>query len=110
MELAMNAITQNSDDNVISAGDSNVDSLIDSSGKTKIIELFASFGLKKIFDESSTITKISAKCINNILTNIVTSSSPMVTFNPHLSDHLAQKLEVYFNISETKEIHYYRDL
>ncbi|KAL3287122.1 hypothetical protein HHI36_001603 [Cryptolaemus montrouzieri] len=81
----------NSDDSIHLAGDFNLDFSRNSPEKTKVMELFESFGLYKVFEDPSRITSTSATCIDNFFTNIDISSSPKSTLNPQVSDHMAQK-------------------
>ncbi|KAJ8704333.1 hypothetical protein PYW08_013057 [Mythimna loreyi] len=73
---------------VFVCGDLNIDLLVDSSDKSKLLSLFSSFNLKCIFKEATRITPTSASCIDNIFTNCNIKDSSLIS--GVRSDHTGQ--------------------
>lgn len=73
---------------IIVSGDFNVDILVDSQDKKKLLNLFTSFYLHYCFYAPTRVTTHSAKCIDNIFTNSdILSKSLIHSFR---SDHIGQ--------------------
>lgn len=77
---------------IIISGDFNVDLLENYSLNTRITSLFQSFDLVPTFMEPTRITATSAKCIDNIFTNVKIISKNIIS---HIqSDHLGQLIKI----------------
>ncbi|XP_045471811.1 uncharacterized protein LOC123678705 [Harmonia axyridis] len=79
---------------VLIAGDFNIIFNEINSETRKVKEILNSYGMHVIFDQASRVTQTSRNCIDNVFTNLNRSSYKTATVNYHLSDHLAQRLDI----------------
>lgn len=77
-------------DRLFVSGDFNIDFGKNSKDRQKTIEVLKMFNLDVVFSEPSRVTNISSSCIDNIFSNISIGSGGRFTFQPYLSDHMAQ--------------------
>lgn len=111
MDSALDAIIEDKLYNrILIGGDFNVDLLKPSPERTKIIEFFESYGLQNIFTEPSRVTPFTSTCIDNIYTNINMYECVKRTFQPHLSDHMAQRLQIPCSAPEKEKFRYKPDI
>lgn len=73
---------------VILAGDFNINFLLNTSATKNFRSMIESFGHRLTIHEPTRISKTSATCIDNIITNVVGTGS---VIEEHISDHSAQK-------------------
>lgn len=91
---ALLLITSTETKNIYLAGDFNINFLTETPHRRRLEELLLSFNLRKIFNTPSRITQSSHTCIDNIFTDLPENEISQKTINIHLSDHLAQIIEI----------------
>lgn len=89
--------------NLIIAGDFNVNFIETTRNSTELTNVFASYGLKKMFNEPSRIGNSSATCIDNMFVSRGTLVVSADTTNLHMSDHLCQKMSLCCDTIPMKE-------
>jgi len=82
--------------NIIVCGDFNVNLLECSGNNTRLVSLFASFGLRHLFLEPTRITSHSATCLDNIFCNCEYLHKDIFSELP--SDHCGQKATFAMNM------------
>ena len=90
-------ICRSDKNNIMVAGDFNVDFLIKNKNSLRLMSVLNSFGLKHTIKEPTRITQTTQKCIDNILTNL-REDLISVVLHYHISDHTAQKIT--FNVGK----------
>lgn len=108
LEKALKIILNQMHFNIIIAGDFNVYFDVANNASIKIQELLSSFGLHIVFSEPSRVTLRSSHCIDNFFTNIDFTIYKAATVNHHVSDHLAQRLDL--ERSETSRGRVYKNI
>lgn len=98
MEEVLHKLSK-SNKNIITCGDFNVNILENNSLTCKIINLFESFGLMPQFMEPTRITATTAKCIDNIYSNVNIINKNLIS--KLTSDHLGQLIKIE---NQTKNI------
>lgn len=90
-------------ENVIVAGDFNINFTQLSKNRNRLIDCFRSYNLHITTNEPSRITINSKTCIDNVFTNISADKYKIVTMSLHMSDHLAQKFSYEVDYKETHD-------
>lgn len=104
MSQCLDVITRGPFQKICVAGDFNINFFKNDKLTRELVQLFQSYGLFHVFDEVSRINKMSITCIDNIFTNVSTSNYNKKSYDPHISDHFVQELEVMLeDRSESKK-------
>lgn len=90
-------------DNFVFAGDYNIDFRVQSSERSKTVELFTSYNMSYMFSDPSRETKNSSSCIDNMFSNMCCGNFDTRTYDPHLSDHFAQILKIELSHCEPEK-------
>lgn len=93
-EKALNIVSKQAHHNIVIAGDFNINFLERNNETRKIEEVLTSYGLHVVFKEASRKTQTSGTCIDNIFSDLNQNTHKTKTINYHISDHLAQRLDI----------------
>lgn len=93
MELTLNKIYSMHNCKIILMGDFNINFMEVSRSRTLFTQLMSSYNITAVFEAPSRTVKNTRTCPDNVLTNNSSRILSRRTFNPHISDHLAQELE-----------------
>lgn len=95
---------------VVIVGDINIDLNGNTEHAIDIRNMCASYGIKHYIHEPTRITPTISSCLDNVLSNICSSSLLTGTFDPHISDHLGVYLIINKLCDNVCENLYFRRL